>query len=339
MVRLAVCVFALLACVWGDASAWAEEWKGGPGYETTVVGDENAPRPHQIRGGFLLSGGGDWDRAAFRWFADRAGNGHIVVLSASPSTDGHIEFYERIGGLASVRLFLFRDRRAAFDEKLLEAVRRADGIFLGGGDQANYVRMWRNTPLSRIMDEAVAAGEPIGGTSAGLAVQGAWLYGAMDGGSITSEEALRDPLGPGVTMVDDFLHTRQLAHIVTDSHFDARDRLGRLIAFLVKARTLAPRRRLVGLGIDEAASMVVETNGEAHLFGQTNDNHAWLVSGGEVSGLAPGAPLNARGISVVGISPLSRFNVLTLEVENPGFERIYDVEDGVLIERPADAGD
>ncbi len=335
MVRsLASLILALCLLAAGASSVRAADpWTKGPGYLTEALGDESAPTPGAVHGGFLLSGGGNWNLAAFRWFTAHAGNGHIVVLSASEETDGHKEFYSRIGGLASVRLFLFRDRRAAYDKKLLDAVRHADGIFFGGGDQANYVRMWRGTPLNRLIDKAVAAGKPIGGTSAGLAVQGAWLYGAMDGDSITAEKALSDPLGPGVTIVGHFFHSRQLTNIITDSHFDTRERLGRLIAFLVKARTLAPHTRLSGLGIDENACLTVETDGEAHFYADTPDKHAWLVTGGVVRDLRAGKPLNATGIHVTGINAGSRFNVLTQHVENPAFERTYDVRGGALSRR------
>jgi beta-aspartyl-peptidase (threonine type) len=332
LVASLVYAFCLLAAGTSSARA-ADTWTKGPGYLTEALGDESAPTPGPVHGGFLLSGGGDWNLAAFRWLAAHAGNGHIVVLSASEETDGHKEFYNRIGGLASVRLFLFRGRRAAYDQKLLDAVRHADGIFFGGGDQANYVRMWRGTPLNRVIDKAVAAGTPIGGTSAGLAVQGAWLYGAMDGDSITSEKALHDPLGPGVTIVGHFFHSRQLAKIITDSHFDTRDRLGRLMAFLVKARTLAPHTQLAGLGIDENACLTVEANGKAHFYADTPDKHAWLVTGGVVRDLHVGKPLNATGIHVTGINADSRFNVLTQDVENPAFERTYDVRNGTLTRR------
>ena len=334
MRSLASLILALCLLTAGASSLRAADpWTKGPGYLTEALGDESAPTPSAVRGGFLLSGGGDWNLAAFRWFTAHAGNGHIVVLSASDETDGHIEFYRRIGGLVSVRLFLFRDRQAAYDAKLLDAVRHADGIFFGGGDQANYVRMWRNTPLNRVIDQAVASGKPIGGTSAGLAVQGAWLYGAMDGDSITAEHALSDPLGPGVTIVGDFLHSRQLANIITDSHFDTRERLGRLFAFLVKARTLAPHTQLAGLGIDENTCLTVEADGEAHFYADSPDKHAWLVTGGDVRDLRAGKPLNGTAFHVTGINAGSRFNVLTQHVESPGFERIYDVRDGRLIRR------
>ncbi|WP_204336684.1 hypothetical protein, partial [Proteus mirabilis] len=58
----------------------------------------------------------------------------------------------------------------------------------------------------------------------------------MDGGSIDSPAALADPGGAAVTLVTGFLHLPRMGHIVTDTHFAKRDRLGRLVAFVAKAR-------------------------------------------------------------------------------------------------------
>jgi beta-aspartyl-peptidase (threonine type) len=124
-----------------------------------------------------------------------------------------------------------------------------------------------------------------------------------------------------------------LTHIVTDSHFDTRQRLGRLIAFVVKARTLAPHTKLSGLGIDENACVTVEADGEAHFYADSPDKHAWLVTGGSVRDLRAGKPLNDTGVHVTGINAGSQFNVLTQHIESPAFERIYDVRDGVLARR------
>lgn len=316
----------------------AKTWKSGPGYKTFVIGDEATPTPEPVKGGLLLSGGGDWNYDAFRWFTAHAGHGHIVVLRASGTTESQDEFYNNVKGVLSVRTFLFTDRKAASDPKLVEAVKNADGIFLAGGDQANYVRMWRGTPLNDAIDAAVAAGKPIGGTSAGLAVQGSWLYGAMDGGSITAPEAMADPMGPAVTIEGNFLHTPLMSNIVTDSHFDTRERLGRLFAFVVKAESLrdADGKRytapLVGLGIDESAAMTVESDGTAHLYSISN-GHAWLVRGGEVHDLALGKPLNMANVKVTGIGTGSSFNIRTLEVAQPAFTRTYDVVNGVLTQQ------
>ena len=188
--------------------AQAEAWKDGPGYQTFAIGDEGAPTPDPIVGGLLLNGGGNWPYAAFRWFTGHAGHGHIVVLRASGSTESQDEFYRDVKGVLSVRTFVFSDRKAASDPRILAAVKAADGLFIAGGDQSNYVRMWRGTPLNAAIDAHVAAGRPLGGTSAGLAVLGPWLYGCMDSRSITSAEAMADPLGPAVTIEDSMLIRR-----------------------------------------------------------------------------------------------------------------------------------
>ncbi|EGF91251.1 peptidase S51 dipeptidase E [Asticcacaulis biprosthecium C19] len=332
--RPLVIAFSLLLAFVVQPAA-ATEWTQGPGYKTFVIGNEAAPTPDAVTGGLLMSGGGDWAMDAFRWFTAKAGHGHLVVLRASGTTESQDEFYNVVGGLASVRTFLFLERQAAYDPQLLAAVKKADGIFLAGGDQANYVRMWKGTPLNAVIDAHVAANKPLGGTSAGLAVQGAWLYGAMDGGSITSPEALADPLGAAVTIEGDFFHFPLLTHVVTDSHFDERERQGRLIAFVLKAERLrgagdgAP---LAGLGVDEEAALTVEADGTAKVHSNKN-GHVWLFQGGEVQNLTAGKPLTVTGVKATGLGTTSRFNVKTLEVKAPAFVRTYDVKDGILSER------
>ena len=310
--------------------ALADDWNGGPGYQTFVVGDESAPTPEPIVGGLLLNGGGDWPTAAFRWFTAHAGHGHLVVLRASGTTESQDEFYYQIKGLLSVRTFLFTDRKAASDPQLLAAVAAADGIFIAGGDQSNYVRMWRGTPLNAAIDAHVFAGKPLGGTSAGLAIQGVWLYGCMDSISITSARAMANPLGKAVSVEGGFLHNELLEHVFTDSHFDTRNRLGRLFAFLAKAHSLDSTRALAGLGIDEDAAMTVESDGAARLYARDAGKHAWLVQPGAFGALEPGRPLNLAQARVTALGTGSSFNVQTMKVGAPDFVRLYDVANGVV---------
>ena len=51
--------------------------------------------------------------------------------------------------------------------------------FIAGGDQANYVRGWKGTAIERAINAGIAEGKAIGGTSAGLAVLGEFVYGAL----------------------------------------------------------------------------------------------------------------------------------------------------------------
>ncbi|WP_297099032.1 cyanophycinase [Thermomonas sp.] len=221
--------------------------RAGADYGHYVIGDTAAKTPGKVQPGLLLMGGGDRNFDAMRWFMKKAGNGHIVVLRASQGGEIGEEFFNEVGGIKSVETFVFKDREAASDPKILAALKRADGIFLAGGDQSRYVRYWRGTPVGAALDAHVQAGKPLGGTSAGLAMQGEYLYGAMDGGSQISPRALADPLGPENTIETGFLHLPLLKGIITDTHFSERGRLGRLIAFVAKAESMAGRP-LLGLG-------------------------------------------------------------------------------------------
>jgi beta-aspartyl-peptidase (threonine type) len=313
----------------------------GDGYVEYAIGDASVPRPGPVQPGLMLVGGGDWPRDAVRWMSERMGHGRLVVLRASGDVEAQEEWYRDIGGIASARTFVFSDRRAASDPRVLEALREADGIFIAGGDQANYVRFWKDTPVAQALDAHVRAGKPIGGTSAGLAILGAWGYGALDGGSMVSEDALRDPLNPGMTLVDGFLHMPFLEHVITDTHFGVRNRLGRLVAFVADIRARGDAD-IVGLGVDEGAALCVDGDGIGRLFTPVEGGAAWLVvPGAPPTRLEPGKPLEISGVDVTGIGVGSRIDLRTMQVDAAAFRRIVDARDGKLQVRdagPAPAG-
>ncbi|AQR74215.1 peptidase [Sphingomonas sp. LM7] len=305
------------------------------GYAYYEVGDVAAKTPKPTAQALMLMGGGEWDLGAFRWFAERAGNGHIVVLRASGAGDAGEEIFRDVGGVLSVQTIVFSDRAAASDPRVLDVLARADGIFLAGGDQANYVRYWKDTPVARLLDAHVAKGRPIAGTSAGLAILGGTAYGAMDGGSIDSPSALADPAGPGVTLVTGFLSMPRLAHVVTDTHFNARDRLGRLIAFLAAARQTDAA--VIGIGVDEQSALCVEADGTARLRTR-NGGFAWLVRPRNKPVIALGTPLDWSDVEVTGIGPDSRFDLESLRVGDPVFSGVARVVGGRLLDAPKAPG-
>ena len=299
------------------------------GYEYYRIGDLKAARPGATEPALLLMGGGQWPRQAFAWLAAKGGHGHFVILRASGADDLQKELYHDIGGVASVQTLVFHSRAAASDPRVLEIVRQADGIFLAGGDQANYVRFWKGTPLNALLDRHVAEGKPIGGSSAGLAILGGHAYGALDGGSMASDEALRDPLGKGVTLVDGFLHMPNLQQVITDTHFNARGRQGRLIAFIARLRHEG-HPGVVGLGVDENTALCVDGHGNGRLF-TLNNGFAWLVRPqGQPGRVEDGKPLDYRGVQMTGIGTQSRIDMRDLSVQQPVFETIADVRGGKL---------
>lgn len=305
--------------------------------ERYAVGEVSAPRPGPVQPGLLLIGGGDHDPNAMRWFLERAGHGRIVVLRASMSTDVADEIYWQLGGATAVHTYVFHSRAASTDQEMLQDLALADGIFIAGGDQSRYVNFWKNTPVAAQIDAHVAAGRPLAGTSAGLAILGEYLFSAMTPAVVTTASALKQPISPDVTIDRDFLHFDVMKGYITDSHFDQRDRLGRSVAFITIAQSMAaPRSAAIeGLGIDEAAALAVLPNGEAQVFSQEPQIGATWVH--EVTGTPQrGRPLNTGNVRVTYLGQTSHFNLRTHHAENPREERIIRIVDGhvKLIESP-----
>ena len=348
----------LAACFVACASIAAPSAKpaaGQPAYEYFAIGDVAARTPGKTSPGLLLMGGGREIDDAFKWFAAQAGHGHIVILRASGDDELQNWIYRNVGGVASVQTLIFHARPPASDPRVLAIVKRADGIFIAGGDQANYVRFWKGTPLNDLLNAHVRAGKPLGGTSAGLAILGEWGYGAMDGGSITSPEALRDPAGPAVTMVGDFVDLPRLANTITDTHFVQRDRLGRLLAFVARLAKDHHTAAITGLGVDQDSALLVSADGDARLLSWHPDGHAWIVvpeklrdmerAGGRNAldafledRVTAGKPLNLEGFTVIGIGKSSHLKLPGYKVKKPAFEKHIDVVDGRMVERPDQSG-
>lgn len=300
------------------------------GYRYYAAGDLQARTPLPPRLGLMLMGGGDYVDEAFGWFIERAGEGHIVVLSASGGDALQHEFYEHLGNIASVQTFVFERREGASDPFLLAAVAKADGIFIAGGDQSRYIRFWKGTPLNTALDRHVRKGKPLGGTSAGLAILGRTSYGALDGGSISSSHALADPLGAAVTLEDDFLHLPFLARVITDSHFGKRERLGRLVAFLARAEHDGLVEQPIGIGVDENTALCIDADGIGRVF-SGSAGHAWLVRPQATDrSLVEGAPLTADKVAVTLIGADSRIDLATFHVEDPAFSTTAAIDDGEL---------
>ena len=225
--------------------------------------------------GVAMLGGGEDVDDAYQWLCERSGGGDFVVLRAS-GEDGYNEYLWKLCKVDSVESIVTLSREAASDPYVLQQVRNAEAIFFAGGDQSNYVRFWKGTPLNDEINKAIARGVPVGGVSAGLAILGEFSFSAMytdainkdRDSSITSEEALANPYDPKLTLERDFIKIPQLKGVITDSHFAERKREGRLLTFMARLRkdgwAGAPR----GVGIDEGTAVGVDGSGNSTVFGK-----------------------------------------------------------------------
>ncbi|MEM1033030.1 MAG: hypothetical protein AAGN82_21970 [Myxococcota bacterium] len=145
---------------------------------------------------------------------------------------------------------------------------------------------WKDTATEDALMNVYARGGIIGGTSAGAAILGEVAFSAAQG-TVFSDEVLLDPYDPRVTLERDFLSFSPLAGVMTDSHFAARDRFGRLMGFMARTVRDGTWTEARGLGIDEATALVVDAAGSGPAVGT-------VVGAGSVYALRGDAPLQCE---------------------------------------------
>ncbi len=184
-----------------------------------------------------------------------------MVLRASYADEYNAEFHAACPE-NTVTTIVISSRDGASQPFVAEKIHGAHAIFVAGGDQSNYVRFWTGNAVQTEINSAVARGVPLGGISAGLAVQGQFVFSSMID-TVTSPEALADPYGPLVTLSRGFLTIPVLKGIITDSHFSQRDRMGRLIVFLSRIVQDGWANSVHGIGVDETTAVIVGADGKA----------------------------------------------------------------------------
>jgi cyanophycinase len=224
----------------------------------------------------------------------------------------------------SIESIVTKSRAAASDPFVIEKLRNAEALFIAGGDQWNYVRYWKGTPIEDAIHDLAKRGVPIGGTSAGLAIQGGYSFSAeMD--TITSLQALADPFDPHLTLETSFLKLPNLDGIITDSHFSKRDRLGRLIGFLVRIAQVEGAAK--GIGIDERTAVLLEPDGSAKVVG---DGAAYFLRASrKPETCAPGRTLTFENIAVYRVPAGGKFHLRTWTGEG-GIPNRISARSGVL---------
>ena len=258
----------------------------------------------------MMGGGSDLDEA-FRWLCGKANGGDFLILRAH----GDADYNPYVDGLCkanSVATLIIPSRKAAQAPRVAEIIGQAEAIFIAGGDQSRYVKFWKGTPVEDAINAYVAAGKPIGGTSAGLAVLGQFVYGCLedkpDDADLTSGDVLADPYIKRVTVVREFLKVPGLENILTDSHFAKRDRMGRSLGFLARIVADGWSKTPREIALDEKSALLVEASGRAIVVG-TGSGVYFLQVTDAPEVCKPGQPLTLRNVAVYRAPTGARFDV------------------------------
>jgi cyanophycinase len=291
------------------APAACAKWK----YFRTGNAADSAAKP---KAGFALMGGGAQQDPAFLFLCERTNGGDFLILRANTEDDYARKVNEQIKGICplnSVATIVFSDREDSDDPKVVQIIEQAEVIFFAGGDQANYVRFWQDTPVQDALNRHIAAGKPIGGSSAGLAILGEFSFASIID-TIHSPEALADPYGNKVTISRDFLRIPLLSGTITDTHFAKRDRMGRLVVFLARILQDGWATQVRAIAVEENAAVLLNPNGSAKVVGSGPAYFLEVRNPPEVCRRK--TPLRFRGISVHRAPAGASFDVKAWKGEN-----------------------
>jgi cyanophycinase len=299
-VLLAICFITL-----GAAPATAADMP----YKYFRVGNVSDVHPATEAGFALIGGGKDLDEA-FGWLCQRSGGGDFLIVRAT-GTDAYNAYVASQGHENSVATLIIPNRAAARDPFVAQKIHEAAAIFIAGGDQANYLNFWQGTPVQQELNDAIRRGVPVGGASAGLAVQGEFIYSAQhdktDGPDLTSIAALADPWNDQVVIVRNFLNIPALKNTITDTHFSKRDRRGRSLVFLARILDAGTVTTINGIAVDEHTALLLDRGGKGRVVG--TGAAYFLRASGKPAVCKKRTPLAFAGVAVKRLQAGDTFDV------------------------------
>ena len=195
------------------------------------------------------------DRRILTKFVEECGgeDARIAVIPTASELEETGERYEALFkdiGVAGVRIFPFATRAQCNDEKEIEALRRADGVFMTGGNQLRLSTGLGGTAAAYALREMSAGGVHVAGTSAGAGFLSEHMIAF--GGEGSTPRADMVTLAPGLGLTNT---------VVVDHHFRERDRLGRLLT------AIGYNPFVVGLGLDEDTAAFIDPDGLMTVIG------------------------------------------------------------------------
>lgn len=281
-----------------------------------------------------LGGGGLDIDPAIQWMIDQArgctnctAKVDVVVLRASGS-DGYNASVYAMNGVDSVESIVVTSRKDSSNAALIATIQKAEVIFFAGGDQCNYTSYFKGTPVETAVESVYRRGGAIGGTSAGAAIQGHFVYDACTGSAI-SADALANPYNRSISFSYGFFEWNNFGNTITDSHFAQRDRMGRLMAFLARQIADGKSASALGIGLSEETSVVVDKNGLAIVMGA--GNAYFVLADHAPESCLPGTPLTYSNFKVWRLSAGAAFDLR--DRPSTGFYTV-SVANGILSGNP-----
>jgi cyanophycinase len=308
-----------------------------PGYSSFIVGNPaDVVRP--TTGLWVMQGGGtDVDENFVRMGAASGGGDFVVIRFGG--TDAYNQYILDLCGCDSVETIVFKNKNASTDPVVINKIRNAEALFIAGGDQSNYVNLWKNTPIEDAINFVASKPAPIGGTSAGMAVMSQFINSANAKFTLTSTMALANPFDPNLVLDRDFLALSGLQGIITDQHLIERDRIGRTMAFMARIVANGWTNDAKAIAADRETTAIVNPANNTIEVIATSDHPTPYVYFMRRSGPAeicqPGVPLTYRNVTIYRIGPGGSFDLDNWHGSG-GIAYTLSAEAGVLVSSRGD---
>jgi cyanophycinase len=218
-------------------------------------------------GGFVLMGGGSDVDAAIQWMIGKSGGGDVIVLR-STGTNAYNSYIFGLGTVNSVQTLLIDNATEGNDACVGETIKRAEMVFIAGGNQQDYIDYFKGKAVGNALNYLINTKKvPIGGTSAGMAIQSQYYH---PGGAPNDTTVLSNPTA--VAIGNNFLTNSLLNNVVTEPHFSQRNRQARLMSFMASmiynyGVAGVTWQNVRGIACDEATAYALDANGSGKVFG------------------------------------------------------------------------
>ena len=272
-------LIVLCLLVWFAPASALQSW--------TTGSTANVHTTHQYL--LCLAGGGSDTgfSGAWRAMVNASGGGDVVVIRADGRRGGyesliyHDDANMNLASVDSVTTLLFESASDADSQTTANLIRNAEMLFIAGGDQWDYVRWFKNSPVESAIEYLLYDKKvPVGGTSAGMALLGGIDYTARytsprpNADLVSSQDAIDYPhVNENVLDFDRTVVSPPLMDdIITETHLDRRnkERYGRTVALMAGATSQFGNLSVLdsrAIAAEEATATCVESGGRARVYG------------------------------------------------------------------------
>lgn len=198
------------------------------------------------KGTLVIVGGAMQDPAIVKRFIGLAGgpDAPIVIIPTAGDADEYDQYYSgleqwRENGATNLTVVHTRDRKVADTEAFVKPIRAARGVFFTGGRQWRLADSYLNTLTHKALNDVLARGGVIGGSSAGASI-------------LTTFMVRGDTKGNEKMIGDHTVGLGFLKNAAVDQHLLRRNRQFDMLEVIDKYPDL------LGIGLDEDTAIVVE---------------------------------------------------------------------------------